>query len=375
MPRPVTPTRLPTSPETESMRDLPMHTTRTPARSRIPVRAAATLLALAAVLTPAAAWADDTNPPVDPNLNQVIDPNEPIVHGDQVITTGHVDMGPKFDGTTWKFLINDDARKADANAQSVWRYPQETVLQLGDSAKLTVPEGDTYSFVGADPGATVWVVPQTQNPDVVWAGWNTQDPTVMSKIDRGATFSVDGVQGPGVMTVYLQSGDFGAPEVLWDSRKTGAQQVFVDTNTHTHANWVFTKPGVYLVQMTAAATLIDGSTVSDTELLRFAVGAGTSADDALNAAWTGSAPSSSPAPSSPAPAVPLAGDSDGTGQGPLVTILIVVIAIVAAGLIAGFAIVIVRGNRAKKKVLAARTTPRTDTDSGRDGNNDDGDAA
>ncbi len=331
-----------------------MHATRTPRLRRAAARSAAALLALAALLTPTAAWAE--TPPPDPGLTQTIDANEPIVHGDHVLNRGHIDMGPKFDGTTWRFLISDDAARADQDAQSVWRYPAETVLQVVDAAKLTVPEGDTYSFVGAAPGATVWVVPQTQNPDVVWAGWNTQDPTVMQKIDRGVTFTVDGVQGPGILTVYLQSGDFGAPQILWDSRKTGAQDVFVDTNTHTHANWVFTEPGVYLVRMTAGATLIDGTQVADTELMRFAVGSATDTDDALTATWTGVAPvqNAPSAVSTSAPGAAPAGD-DQDGQGPIVTILIVAIVMVAAALIAGFTIVVVRGNQAKRRVLAVRT--------------------
>ena len=334
-----------------------------PGRSRWLMRTAAAGLALAALLSPAAAFADDNDPGGgDPNLAQTIDPNDPIVTDPAVLSTGHVDMGPKFAGTTWKLLIHDDAHKADANAQSVWRRPDKTVLQVVDAAQLTVPDSDTYSFVGADPGSKVWVVPQTQSPDVVWAGWNTQEPTVMSKLDRGVTFSVDGVQGPGVLTVSLQSGDFGAPQVLWDSRKTGSQQVFVDTNTHTHANWIFTKPGVYLVEMTAAATLIDGSTVTDTEYLRFAVGSATSTDDALAATWEGPRPSDVPsaanesaAPSKQtAPSVPVAGSDDASRQSPLVVVLIVAIVLVALALIIGFTVVIVRGNQAKNRVLASR---------------------
>ena len=47
---------------------------------------------------------------------------------------------------------------------------------------------------------------------------------------------------------------------------------------HTHANWVFTAPGEYLLKVTASAELSDGSTVSDTRYLKFAVGDSASAD-------------------------------------------------------------------------------------------------
>ncbi|NJP48249.1 choice-of-anchor M domain-containing protein [Actinacidiphila epipremni] len=336
-------------------------------RPRLPALAAAALLALAAALTPAVARAD--GPGGDPGLDQTIDAGEPITHGNHVIGTGHVDMGPKFDGGAWKFLIHDDAHKADADAASVWRYPDETVLRVVDAAKLKVPDSSAYSFVGAAPGSTVWVVPETQNPGVVWAGWNTQDPAVMSRLDRGATFSVTGVQGPGVLTVYLQSGDFGAPQVLWDSRKKGAQPIWVDTNTHTHANWVFTEPGVYLVRMAASATLKDGTKVSDTELVRFAVGTGTSTGAALAATWKGPAPTA-PAATSPAPAgtpvtapatAPRPAATTGTGRDDtLVRLLVGAIVVVALALVAGFTLVAVRGNRAKRRALAARTAAGAD---------------
>ena len=44
------------------------------------------------------------------------------------------------------------------------------------------------------------------------------------------------------------------------------------------ANWVFTAPGEYLLKVTASAELSDGSTVSDTRYLKFAVGDSASAD-------------------------------------------------------------------------------------------------
>ena len=49
----------------------------------------------------------------------------------------------------------------------------------------------------------VHVVPQTENREVVWIGWNTQDPGVMEAIARGVTMNLLGVQGPGSVVVYL----------------------------------------------------------------------------------------------------------------------------------------------------------------------------
>ncbi|THD29195.1 MAG: hypothetical protein DI608_07545, partial [Rothia mucilaginosa] len=101
--------------------------------------------------------------------------------------------------------------------------------------------------------------------------------------------------GPGTFSLYLENGNFSAPQVLWSSTKSEPQKLWVEKNTHTHANWVFTAPGEYLLKVTASAELSDGSTVSDTRYLKFAVGDSASADAlyAMEAQARGSASSGS----------------------------------------------------------------------------------
>lgn len=287
----------------------------------------------------------------DPNLDQTIASDEAVVHGERTLSSGHVDMGPRFVDGSWTFLIHDDVAKLDPTLTSVWRYPDETVLQVTDAARLTAPDDAAYAFLGTEPGSTVWVVPQTQNPDVVWVGWNTQDPEVMRCIDRGITLTLDAVQGPGSMSVYLQSGSFGAPQVLWDSRSPAAPSIWVDVNTHTHANWVFTRPGVYLVELTAEAALRDGTTVSDTRRIRFAVGSDTPVDAARAATWSGPAPTSSAVAVSPA-----------STDDPLVPVLVVAIVIVGAAIAAGAVVVLVRARRARRDALSVDDAAPADAD-------------
>ena len=100
----------------------------------------------------------------------------------------------------------------------------------------------------------------------------------MSKLNRGVNLTLEQVSGPGTFSLYLENGNFSAPQVLWSSTKSEPQKLWVEKNTHTHANWVFTAPGEYLLKVTASAELSDGSTVSDTRYLKFAVGDSASAD-------------------------------------------------------------------------------------------------
>lgn len=350
-----------TTPYTPEDRTMP-RTAPAPVRRRRSALAA--LLAAAAVLVagPAVATSED------PNLEQRIDAGAPVVDGARVLEAGHVDMGPRLVDGQWRFLVHDDVAKADATATSVWRHPDRTVLRVTDAAQLTVPDDPAYGFLGAPAGAPVWVVPQTQDPEVVWLGWNTQDPDVMATIDRGVTLSLTGVQGPGTVSVYLQSGSFGEPQVLWDSRTTEPQPVWVDVNTHTHANWVFTQPGVYLLRLTAEADLVDGSTASDTQVLRFAVGSATSTDEALAATWAGEEPAATPDPAAVAEKDVPPVDEEGaavaapaaeTGRGALVPLLVGAVVLVALALVVGFVVAGVRGARARRRVLASHAAGAT----------------
>lgn len=93
--------------------------------------------------------------------------------------------------------------------------------------------------------------------------------------------SIGPVSGPGRAWMFLQNGTFGKPLPLMDSQTGAPQDVWVDVNTHVHANWVFSAPGTYLARLTFSADTLDGRHVSATTVLRFAVGSATSTQDAL----------------------------------------------------------------------------------------------
>ncbi|WP_207216461.1 choice-of-anchor M domain-containing protein [Xylanimonas ulmi] len=306
-----------------------------------------TLNLTVSLVAPTPAIADTPAP--DTDLDQTIDAGQPVARGARVLETGHVDLGPRFDGGRWRLLVHDDAAKSDAAATSVWRDPAETVLRVLDTAAVEAPDDPAYAFLGAQPGQLVWVVPQTQNPQAVWLGWNTQDPEVMRRIDRGVTLSMVGAQGPGSVSVFLQASGFAQPQVLWDSRSGEEQPAWVDVNTHTHANWVFTQPGVYLVRLRVEADLVDGTHVADTQVIRFAVGSQTPTDDALTARWQGGEPGASATAGAADVAADEAADGwDGDRLGP---VLLIAAAALLAMVAAAAGVAAARSRRAKRRAL------------------------
>jgi len=218
-------------------------------------------------------------PSADPALEQNVAANEPISQTPAVIEAGHVDLGPRLIGGKLTVSLRDDSA-----ASPVWRDPNKTVLRVRDGALIQVPQGEDYKFL-AD-SKRVYVLPQTQKTQLVWLGWNTQDPAVTKLIQGGVNMRIEQVKGPGRSWLILQEGTFGKPKVLADSAAS-AQDIWVDTNTHVHANWIFSKPGIYLVKVSFKATGVDGKTYQATTTLRFAVGDATSTTNGLKAQPSG----------------------------------------------------------------------------------------
>lgn len=228
----------------------------------------------------------------DRALTQTLSAEQPVASGRTEISAGHVDMGPRFNNGKFELMLHDDHGETP-----VWRSLDEVIYRGSDKAILEVPNDPRYSFVGAPAGSKVYVIPQTETKGVIWPGWNTQDPQLVSKLNRGVNLTLEQVSGPGTFSLYLENGNFSAPQVLWSSTKSEPQKLWVEKNTHTHANWVFTAPGEYLLKVTASAELSDGSTVTDTRYLKFAVGDSASADAlyAMEAQARGSSNSASSA--------------------------------------------------------------------------------
>lgn len=247
------------------------------------IRRTALTLAAACMLagTPAAHAQAELN---DPALQQSVAADERIApRGEQtVISAGHADLGPIFVDGELQFMVRDDSQ-----VPPVWRHLDDVVLDISDKAIQTLPEGGDFDFTGATPGQQVWVIPQSEVAGVPWLGWNTQSPEVVERTDRGVNLEFGGHEGPGDFTVFLQAGGFSQPQQLWNSRLVGNQPMWVELNTHTHANWVFTQPGVHLVGIRAVVKGTDGQTRTTEQVLRLAVGDATNHEQARAASFEG----------------------------------------------------------------------------------------
>ena len=232
----------------------------------IAAASAAALITLGSLAAAPAATAESGAPAATAAAAQA--PAEAPVHSERtVIDVGHVDaISPRMVGGAFRTLLLDD-REALA---PVWRTPGSVILHLTQAGAVTISD-DTpgFFFLGA-PGTTIHTIPQTQDPDVIWAGWSTQSFT-SDDVRGDMRLTLEGVDGPGDVVLWEWS-PFGEPEMVIDGRAGLPASYPVPTFTHQHANWAFTRPGVYRLKFTWSADLVKGGTVSDTAVYTFAVG-------------------------------------------------------------------------------------------------------
>jgi putative ABC transporter-associated repeat protein len=181
------------------------------------------------------------------------------VAGATIISSGHVDYASRIVGGALQSLVGDDS-----SGTKVYREPASTVLWLKPAARVTLPAG--FGQVGA-AGSTVWQIPQTQNPDLVWLGWNTE------ALNSGNTagpvrWTIDEIEGPGRVSVYLSGAFGGVQQTIF----AGGGSYDIPLGVHAHANWAFSAEGVYRITSTQTATLLDGRVIRDRETLTIVVG-------------------------------------------------------------------------------------------------------
>ncbi|RKN38654.1 choice-of-anchor M domain-containing protein [Micromonospora endolithica] len=172
-----------------------------------------------------------------------------------VLSSGHVDViDVDYAGGALSVNLLDDTV-----SPSVERNPADVVLRVPNTAKLTVPGGSAWSFLGT--GGQAWVLPQASTTGLLWGGWNTTEvPSGVFQNNR-VTFKLTNVTGPAGFSVYTVSG--GTPTVLFDSGNGLPDSLNVNRNTHAHVNWGFDAAGTYSVTFEVTGVLAsNGSTIS-----------------------------------------------------------------------------------------------------------------
>lgn len=180
---------------------------------------------------------------------------DPVVKDDPIrLETGHVDA--------FNLVLNADDSvrlllKEDVTGSHILRTPESVELGVLSEAYTT---GFPSAFAPPGMPTSFYNLPLTQDPKLVWPGWDTQG---VQSAYPGAKTEIDlQVQGPGDVYLWTQ-GSFGDPKSLLVG---GGYELPAAINApipaHTHTNWGFTEPGTYTLTAQARVASADGTKTS-----------------------------------------------------------------------------------------------------------------
>lgn len=208
------------------------------------------------------------------------------------LTNQHVDLSVNYNATLdeWKLTVRDEITDYDPGIGVRRReFGSDEVLLVGTTnSRLTIPANANFAFLGA-PGDPVWILPQSVNSQVLYAGISAENksPGEWEGVGVSSDFLVKGVtagtflsdtvtmtlasfSGPGNFFLYTNSG-FGAPtiHVRTDDGLSSMDARLLGAGSHQHFNWAFTQPGTYELGFRASGTLATGGGFSQSDLTVF----------------------------------------------------------------------------------------------------------
>lgn len=182
-------------------------------------------------------------------------PASPLLNDPVEIARGHLDVRLTQQnaaaGITYGLAVKDDSLTAART--SVLRTLSSTTLAVAPNARFVRPSSlsdPSYDVLGP-VGSATYVLPETQNSDIVWPGLSTEGIDYAALPD-GADLTLHLAEAPeGARAAFFQGGAFGsAAKVHFDSTKADGV-VHTTEATHMHGNWVFSAPGTYRIEVGA----------------------------------------------------------------------------------------------------------------------------
>ncbi|MDA0140347.1 choice-of-anchor M domain-containing protein [Solirubrobacter deserti] len=184
----------------------------------------------------------------------------------RVLSTGHVDLSARVLEGRLEVSIGDDTAGA-----RTYRAPGSVTLAARAAARRAVPADAGFAFLGA-AGDPVWVLPQTQDPDLLWPGWSTERIPA-GTLQGPLRWTLRAARGPGHVALWQNADLEGAPRVVFNTRDGVPDAADVPLGIHAHGNWAFSREGVYCLDVTMSGTYRSGRVLTAEATVLVAVGA------------------------------------------------------------------------------------------------------
>lgn len=176
---------------------------------------------------------------------------------DAVLRAGHTDIGVNFEDDAWDLHIHDEENDIEYE-------PDEAMLYVGRDAMLK-RSGDAadsaYDFLGVPAGDSLFVLPQTENPNLLFLGVGAEELADGVLAGNTATLRLASVSGPGQFSIWQSGLTPTTPQLIMATSDgiDAADAYEVEAGSHAHMNFAFTKKGFYEVTFVAMGVDADGN--------------------------------------------------------------------------------------------------------------------
>jgi surface-anchored protein len=174
-----------------------------------------------------------------------------------ILATGHADIGVNFEDDAWDLHVHQ--HEPDTEYE-----PEEVLFYVGRDAMLT-RSGDAahaaYDFLGTSVGSTLFVLPEVENPNLLFLGIGGEELAEGVLEGDLVTLRLASVSGPGHFSIWKAGLTSTTPkQIMATSDGIDTSDAFdVIAGSHAHANFAFTKIGLYEVTFVAVGIDTEGN--------------------------------------------------------------------------------------------------------------------
>lgn len=187
---------------------------------------------------------------------------------------GHTDGIAVYMDKSGKLVLGTQGDYFPGVPKNGVRYNSDRIeFMLGSNTKLKKSDfAKELSFLSKDNSSEyVWALPQGQEDNKLWLGFTTQ--TLPRKTVSAVKFRLKSADIPEGGAVYVYENDSHGKviPVLGSPNTDFPHKFYRNDNTHLHVNWVFTKPGKYVLGIEVTVKTKDGKILKDSQGYTFNV--------------------------------------------------------------------------------------------------------
>jgi surface-anchored protein len=187
-----------------------------------------------------------------------------VASAQTLLTNEHADIGINYTALgSWDLHVHDEDNMVEY-------APGDAVFVVKPEAIIPRPAGSQFDFIGVPAGANISVLPQSQNPDLIFLGLGAEeldpdnlftawDPDGAGPLSSAKWLQVDllSYTGPGQFSAWL-NGPTPTVSFATSDGVSSADRAFILAGGHTDFNWAFTEIGDYTITIQASGQLAAG---------------------------------------------------------------------------------------------------------------------